>query len=31
MEELGFEKAAGIAVDKHPEKNLIRQTYPEKL
>jgi len=31
MEDLGFQNAAGIAVDKHPEKNLIRRTYPQML
>lgn len=31
MEELGFEKAAGTAVDKHPERGLIRLTYKQML
>jgi hypothetical protein len=31
MENLGFEKAARIAVDTHPKKLLIRRTYPLML
>ncbi len=29
MEDLGFEKAVGIAVDRHPEKGPIRFTYKQ--
>ena len=31
MEELGFERAAGIAVDNHPRKGLIRLAYRQML
>jgi hypothetical protein len=31
MEDLGFEKAAGIALDKDPQKGLIRRTHPLML